>query len=233
MTLRWLTADGAVAAVIVGALVFWGAGASGVALLALFFVSGSLLTEWNERQRREKRQKRQCNRRNEAEAPLPPPPLLPPLRNARQVLANGGWAAAGALVVPWRPDLGWAVLLGSLATAQADTWATEIGAHAARPPRLITTARPVPAGTSGGVTPLGTGAGVLGATLLAGLGLWLGVPLRIAALGTLVGVFGMMVDSVLGATLEGDGRLDNDGVNLAATSVGALASVALTQVVGA
>lgn len=206
MNLRWLTADGAVAAVIVGALVFWGAGQGGFALLALFFVSGSLLTSLNQRRGA--------------------------VRNARQVIANGGWATAGAVVVPWKPDLGWALLLGSLATAQADTWATEIGAHATRPPRLITTARPVPAGTSGGVTPLGTTAGVLGAMLLGGLGVLLGVPLRIAAIGTVVGVLGMMVDSVLGATLESRAWLDNDGVNLAATSVGALASAALTQTVG-
>jgi len=205
MTLRWLTADGAVAAVIVGALVFWGAGLQGLAVLTLFFVSGSLLTA--------------CNAR-------------PPLRTARQVLANGGWAAAGAVMVPWRPDVGWAVLLGSLATAQADTWATEIGAHASRPPRLITTRHPVPAGTSGGVTPLGTRAGILGAVALPGLGVLLGLPLRLAALAAVVGVLGMMVDSLLGATLEARGWLDNDGVNLAATSFGALASVALGQVVG-
>jgi len=205
MTLRWLTADGAVAAVIVGALVFWGAGLQGLAVLTLFFVSGSLLTA--------------CNAR-------------PPLRTARQVLANGGWAAAGAVMVPWRPDVGWAVLLGSLATAQADTWATEIGARASRPPRLITTRLPVPAGTSGGVTPLGTRAGVLGAVALAGLGALLGVPLRLAALAAAVGVLGMMLDSMLGATLEPKGWLDNDGVNLAATSLGALASVVLSQVLG-
>lgn len=205
MNLRWLTADGAVAAALVGGLVFWGGGLRGFALLALFFVSGSLLTSFNQR-------------RGAA-------------RNARQVLANGGWAAAGAVVVPWRPDIGWAVLVGSLATAQADTWATEIGVHAARPPKLITTGRTVSAGTSGGVTPLGTSAGALGAIVLASLGFALGVPLRVAALGALVGVLGMMVDSVLGATLEADSWLDNDGVNLAATSVGALAALALTRLV--
>lgn len=221
MNLRWLTADGAVAAVVVGGLVFWGAGLRGVALLALFFVSGSLLTAWNQ-QRPEGPQRPQ---RGSTLAPAP-------LRNARQVLANGGWAAAGAVMVPWKPDIGWAVLVGSLATAQADTWATEIGAHASRPPRLITTGRPVPAGTSGGVTPLGTSAGALGAIVLAGLGVALGLPLRVAAFGALVGVLGMMVDSLLGATLEADAWLDNDGVNLAATSAGALAAVALTRLVG-
>jgi uncharacterized protein (TIGR00297 family) len=205
VNLRWLTAGGAVAAVTVGILVFWGTGLTGLALLMLFFVSGSLLTAWNERQ---------------------------PLRNARQVIANGGWAAVGAVVVQWKPEVGWAMLVGSLATAQADTWATEIGARSARPPRLITTRQTVPAGTSGGVTPLGTRAGVAGAVALAGLGALVSLPLRLAALAAAVGVLGMMVDSLLGATLEHRGWLGNDGVNLAATSFGALASVALSQAVG-
>lgn len=205
MTLRWLTADGAVAAAIIGALVGWGAGLRGFSMLALFFVTGSLLTAWNHER---------------------------PLRNARQVLANGAWAAIGAAVIPWRPDLGWAALVGSLATAQADTWATEIGARSPHPPRLITSRLPVAAGTSGGVTPLGTRAGVAGAVALAGLGAVLGVPLRLAALGGAVGVVGMLIDSVLGATLEPKGRLDNDGVNLAATSFGAVATIALARVVG-
>lgn len=224
MNLRWLTADGAAAAAIIGGLVFWGSGLPGFALLSLFFVSGSLLTSLNQH----------------PEQQAPPLPTgrggqrvrATAARNARQVLANGAWAAAGAAVVPWKPDIGWAMLVGCLATAQADTWATEIGAHASRPPKLITTGRPVPAGTSGGVTPLGTSAGALGAILLAGLGFVLGLPLRVVALGALVGGLGMMVDSVLGATLEADSWLDNDGVNLAATSVGALAAVALTRLIG-
>lgn len=199
--LGWLTRDGAVAATVVGSVVFWGAGLTGALLLGLFFVSGSVLTSLNQR-------------RGAA-------------RTARQVLANGGWAAAGAAAVPWRPDLGWALLMGSLATAQADTWATEVGAHAAHLPRLITTGKAVPPGTSGGITPLGTGAGALGATLVAMVGLASGVPPRAAALAALAGVLGMLLDSVLGATLEAGSWLDNDGVNLAATTFGASAAVAL------
>ncbi len=216
MSLRWLTADGALAAAAVGGLVCWGAGLPGLALLAVFFVSGSLLTSFNA-----------------ARGPgSGGPEVRAAARNARQVLANGGWAAAGAMVVPWKPDIGWAVMMGSLATAQADTWATEVGAHASHPPKLITTGRSVPAGTSGGVTWLGTGAGAFGAVVLTGLGLLLGVSPSIAALATLVGVLGMLLDSVLGATLEARSWLDNDGVNLAATSAGAVATVVLTRFIG-
>lgn len=208
MSLRWLTPDGAVAAAAVGGLVLWGSGLPGAALLLLFFVSGSLLTAFNQGQNRQ---------RVESAA-----------RNARQVLANGGWAAVGATAIRWKPEIGWALMVGSLATAQADTWATEIGAHARGRPRLITTGRVVPAGTSGGVTWMGTGAGLLGAVVLAGAGYLLGLPITIGVTGAAVGLLGMLLDSVLGATLEARSWLDNDGVNLAATSAGAVAAAVVT-----
>jgi uncharacterized protein (TIGR00297 family) len=208
VSLRWLTPDGTLAAAAVGGLVLWGSGLRGAALLLLFFVSGSLLTAFNQGQNRQ---------RVESAA-----------RNARQVLANGGWAAVGATAIRWKPEIGWALMVGSLATAQADTWATEIGANARRTPRLITTGRAVPPGTSGGVTWLGTGAGLLGAVVLAGAGYVLGLPITIGVTGAAVGLLGMLLDSVLGATLEARSWLDNDGVNLAATSAGAVAVAVVT-----
>lgn len=212
MTLRWLTPDGSLAAAAVGGLVLWGAGLRGAALLLLFFVSGSLLTSFNQRHAA---------------------PATSAARNARQVLANGGWAAVGATAIRWKPEIGWALLVGSLATAQADTWATEIGAHARGTPRLITTGRSVPAGTSGGVTWLGTAAGLAGALVLAGVGYLLGLPLAIAAPAAVVGGLGMLLDSLLGATLEARSWLDNDGVNLAATSAGAVAAAVVSGLLSA
>jgi uncharacterized protein (TIGR00297 family) len=228
VTLRWLTPDGSVAAAAVGGLVLWGAGLRGAVLLLLFFVSGSLLTSFNQRQKPQGRQMRQDSRESADPSPAAAAPPTSPARNARQVLANGGWAAVGATAIRWRPEIGWALLVGSLATAQADTWATEIGAHARGTPRLITTGRPVAVGTSGGVTWLGTGAGVAGAVVLAGTGWLLGLPLAVATPGAVVGVLGMLLDSELGATLEARSWLDNDGVNLAATSAGAVAAAVVT-----
>ncbi len=219
MTLRWLTPGGSVAAAAVGGLVLWGAGLRGAVLLLLFFVTGSWLTFFNEGQKRQKGQVGQS--------------VPSAARNARQVLANGGWAAVGATAIRWKPEIGWALLVGSLATAQADTWATEIGAHARGTPRLITTGRPVPAGTSGGVTWLGTAAGLAGAVILAGVGFLLGLPLAIAAPAAVVGGLGMLLDSLLGATLEARSWLDNDGVNLAATSAGAVAAAVVSGLLSA
>jgi uncharacterized protein (TIGR00297 family) len=230
----WLTAAGALAAAAVGAVIFVGAGLRGAALLALFFVSGSLLT-------------------------YPAGALHARLglrratgRTARQVLANGGWAAAGAALVGAGHEAGWPVLVGSLAAAQADTWATEIGLRSRVPPRLITSWRPSPPGTSGAVTARGTLGGVLGAVAMAGLAAVAGVSLAAALAGAAGGVVGMLGDSVLGATIQGTfhcdacdrgterpvhrcgtrarrvrgiGWLGNNGVNLAASGLGGLAAL--------
>jgi uncharacterized protein (TIGR00297 family) len=223
--LRWLTPGGVVAAAAVGAAVFWGAGLRGALLLAVFFVSGSLLTATRER------------------AP----------RTARQVLANGACAAAGALLIPVAAASGWLVLAGAIAAAQADTWATEIGAYARRPPRLVTTWVSVPPGTSGGVTLLGSVGGVGGAAVTAAILLLAGGQRDATVAAFAGGVVGMLADSVAGATLQATYRcpacgarlerssdscgvaairtggvawLDNDVVNLIATLAGASTALA-------
>ena len=135
-------------------------------------------------------------------------------RNARQVIANGGVAALAALAG------GWVWFAGALAAATADTWATEIGSHSGTQPRLITTGKPVPAGTDGGMTLLGTTGGIAGAGLVAGLSSVFGHRGALAI--AVAGVVGMLVDSLLGATVQGKLRwMDNDAVNLAATLTGA------------
>lgn len=138
----------------------------------------------------------------------------PTTRNERQVIANGGVAALAALAGSWV----W--FAGALAAATADTWATEIGSHARTPPRLITTWTRVPAGTDGGITLLGTAGGIAGAGIMAGVSYVLGQ--RAAPAIAAAGVVGMLLDSLLGATVQRQVPwIDNDGVNLAATLTGA------------
>ena len=237
--LGWLTADGAVAAAAVGGAVFWGGGLAGAGQLACFFISGSALTYvgWP--------------RRGDS------PPTRSRGRVWRQVVANGGWAGIGALLVPAHPAVGWPVLTGALAAAQADTWGTEIGRRSRRLPRLITTGRSVPAGTSGGITVLGTVAGGAGAALMALLALALGIKPAVTAASVAGGLLGTIADSLLGATVQARYRcttcgrsleqarhacgtaadhvsgvrwVDNDVVNLAATTVGAMATWAIAAV---
>lgn len=139
------------------------------------------------------------------------------LRTERQVVANGGVAALAALLGNWP------AFAASLASATADTWATEIGRRSPTQPRLVTNWTPVPAGTDGGMTLLGTLGGIAGAGFIAGTSYLLG-PASVWVI-ALAGVLGMLLDSILGATVQGKVRwIDNDAVNLAATLTGALVS---------
>jgi uncharacterized membrane protein len=149
-------------------------------------------------------------------------------RDLGQALANGGLGALLAVASWLWPHPAWlAAFAGAMAAVTADTWATEIGILSARSPRLITTLRPVPTGTSGGITWLGSLAALVGG-LCIGLGAvalqaleqvgraslpllaralppppfpGLGAPVLLlaAALGGLVSAF---FDSLLGATVQ-------------------------------
>ncbi len=126
-------------------------------------------------------------------------------RDAWQVLANGGVAALCLGVAGGRGSGGF---LGALATAGADTWGTELGLLARRGPRLLTTLRPVPPGTSGGVTPEGTLASVAGAlTVGAAWGTVRRLQTRRPARGAVLlagvaGTLGALGDSLIGATVQ-------------------------------
>ncbi len=97
-------------------------------------------------------------------------------RDIGQVLANGTAAAFMLFFHLIRPHpVFYTLYLGALAAVTADTWATEIGVFSKVRPVKISTLRPVPAGTSGGVTLLGLFASIVGAGIIAAAG-WLAAP---------------------------------------------------------
>jgi uncharacterized membrane protein len=129
-------------------------------------------------------------------------------RDPWQVLANGGPAALGALV----PEAGLWLVTSSLAAAAADTWATAVGGWSRRPPRHIVTGAVVLPGSSGGVTwlgSLGAAGGALSVGAAAALFTQPHLSLLLVAVG--IGLAGMVIDSLLGATLQGRFRCDGCG----------------------
>ncbi len=121
--------------------------------------------------------------------------------------------------------------IGSVATANGDTLASEIGETSRSKPRMITTLKETEAGVDGGVTPLGEAASFAGALIIGLLAAGTGMvgSFGIVA-GTIGGFLGTNFDSLLGATLQSRGMLSNNGVNLVATAFGALVGAALWHI---
>lgn len=193
---RSLTGGGAAGAVTTGTTIFGLGGWSWGLSLIYFFVSSTLLSHFREKEKAQTAADKFSKGSR---------------RDLAQVAANGGVASLcaalnGATHSETVREALQAAFAGALATATADTWATELGVLSARKPRLLTTGRPVAPGTSGGITPLGSAASALGALSL-GLVLWTMRGLRrslasLPLISLLSGLAGSACDSLLGATVQ-------------------------------
>lgn len=137
-------------------------------------------------------------------------------RTAAQAMANLGIAALVVAIA----GKAWPVLaLAALAEAAGDTSSSEIGMAFPGKTWMITTLKPVPAGTDGGLSLFGTIAALLGAASVAVAAIVTGLaPFNQIATIILAGFSGTLIDSLLGAIFERRGFLNNDLVNLLSTA---------------
>ena len=139
-----------------------------------------------------------------------------------------GWPACALCYSGLHAPLMLLGLVAALAVAAADTVSSECGQALSREARLITTLESVPAGTDGGVTLGGTAAGAVAAGLVSLVGVWAGLlPTRWMWIAVAAGLFGMVVDSFLGALFERRGWIGNDSVNFISTVVAAVGAAAV------
>lgn len=186
---RSLNKSGALAATIVGTVVFGVGGWQWAVLLLIFFITSSALSRFFKKHKQGLDEK--FSKGHE--------------RDAGQVFGNGGLATAFVLVHFLFPEsiVGWAGFAAALAAVNADTWATELGVLNPTQPRMITDLRKrVEKGTSGGISLFGTLASLLGAFVIAlpaslMTDNW---PLLLPI--TIAGVAGSLFDSLLGATVQ-------------------------------
>lgn len=204
-----LSPSGVAGAMLTGTVIFGCGGWTWGLLLITFFVASSLLSRYKESLKESLAEKFAKGSQ----------------RDLGQALANGGMGALLALAFALYPHPAWFyAFVGALATVNADTWATELGVLSQKPPRLITTGKPVDVGTSGGVSALGTLATTAGGALIGlAAALFLGIesvirqtsaalPLthdsllitsfQLLLIGALSGLAGSLCDSLLGATVQ-------------------------------
>ena len=236
-----LSQSGAIAATIVGTVVFGFGGLQWAILLMIFFITSSVLSRAFRKRKQNLDEK--FSKGHE--------------RDAGQVFGNGGLATAFVLVHALWPEsiVGWAGFAAALAAVNADTWATELGVLNPTPPRLITDLKKrVEKGTSGGVSLFGTLASLLGAAIIALPAAWFTGNWLLLPLISLAGLAGSLFDSLLGATaqamyycptdqketekhplhtcgtqtvhIRGWRWLDNDWVNFACSAAGVVVALA-------
>ena len=145
-------------------------------------------------------------------------------RGIGSVVSNAGAGVAFAFLAVATPysEAFRIAMVAAFATALFDTTATEVGQAFGRRAVLLTTWRAVPEGTPGGVSLVGTMAGVSGATVLAGVGWGMGLVTGAGALAVILGAFfGSTLESFLGAMMGKGARSDHHLRNLFNTVVGA------------
>ena len=188
-----LNKSGALTATLIGTVIFGIGGWQWAILLLTFFITSSALS-------RAFRNRKQALREKYSKGHE---------RDAGQVLGNGAMAALFAGFHAFYPEsmIPWIGFAASLAAVNADTWGTELGALNPTPPHLITDLRKrVEKGTSGGISLWGTGASLLGSSVIALLAVLLSPTGTLTTahwlLITFAGLAGSLFDSFLGATVQ-------------------------------
>ncbi|TYS68726.1 DUF92 domain-containing protein [Sutcliffiella horikoshii] len=187
--LKALAASGAVGTFLVGIFIALGFKGYGLLLIGLFFVTSSFWSKYNRKQKESIRDMHEKGSQ----------------RDIMQVFANGGVPALIGLSAYVFPAEFWIYgFIASIAVANSDTWASEIGSLSKKRPFSIVQMKTVEPGTSGAISLLGTLAAVAGSALISLVSyfFWSEITITITLLLTAFGVMGCFIDTILGATVQ-------------------------------
>ena len=211
---RKLTIPAAITGGVLGVILYCGSGWTGILLMAIFFILGTAATSW----KRDKKQHLGIAEENKG------------IRKTSQVIANGGVAALVSLLACLYPQLSSLFTLmvaACFSSAAADTLSSELGSVYGRRFYNILSFKKDKRGLDGVISLEGIAFGLAGSCIIAviysiGFGwnihfLWI----------VIAGTIGNLTDSLLGASLERRGVLQNDAVNFLNTLAAAFTSYVL------
>lgn len=188
-TWKALTFSGAIGTFLVGIFIAMGFQGYGLLLIGLFFVTSSYWSKYNRKKKENMEDMHEKGSR----------------RDMVQVLANGGVPALIGIMAYFFPAEYWTYgFVVSIAVANSDTWASEIGTLSRKQPFSIFRLEKVEPGTSGAISSLGTLAAIAGASLIAiaSYFLWDGITTMAVFWIIIFGVVGCFIDTILGATVQ-------------------------------
>jgi len=204
-----IDAPGAIMGAFMAFVIWQGAQIVSLVSLLIFFVFGNLVSSW-EKKTKARYKVAQANDGK---------------RGIVNVLANGGVATMLSILAisfPGYKDLLIFMTVSSFATACSDTFSSELGTVYGKKYFNIINFKWAERGIDGAVSYAGLSFGLIGAVLIAAGASILYSDITVLLAITIIGVLGNLIDSVLGATLQNKGYLNNHQVNFFATLGGAL-----------
>jgi uncharacterized protein (TIGR00297 family) len=192
---RSVSISGLVSLLVISALFIWLDHIDLLVVMFAMFASSSLLSHYKKSEKKEF---------DEIVSKTGP-------RDYIQAISNLGIATFLLILYQFIPsEVFIAALIGSVAAANADSWASEIGGISKKKPVLITTFKPVDKGISGGVTYPGTIGGIAGSLFIVCIGV---IFLNLSSSFTgsitflfwssfIAGILGFIFDSYIGAVYQ-------------------------------
>ena len=211
-----LTLPASATGVIIALVIYFGAGLTGLAILAAFFLLGTVATSY----KKEYKFKMQLVAANDER------------RTVSQVLANAGVAAilsVFTLVLEDNDPVFLVMIAASFSSAAGDTFSSEFGNVYGRNFYRISTFKKDERGLNGVISLEGTLFGILGSVMI-GLIYTIAKGWSFAFFAICIsGIAGNLFDSLLGSIFERKGLLGNDAVNFLNTAFAALLAFLLMQ----
>ncbi len=226
--LRWLSLNGTYAAVVSGTIVFGLGGIPAAIVLLLFFVSSTLISK----------------KYTSSMEDTPHDYSEKIRRDGLQVWSNGFWFTL-FLLLWFVAEVNVLLIgaLGAIATAMADTWATELGSRRFQfQTYLISDFSKVESGTDGGISVPGTVAALAGSLIISGASIYVfSLKMNVIFVILTAGFLGCLADSYFGAIFQQQKaarnwpgilkgltmELDNNAINWISSGFGALIAIIL------
>src|SRR3954453_12017769 len=210
-----LTVAAALTGGVLGVLVYTGADFTGIAMVAIFFLFGTVATSW----KKGYKERAGLSETNSSK------------RNAGQVMANAAVAAVCGLLCYFFPQYVFVfrlMMAASLSSAMADTLSSELGnVYGKRFYNILTLQKDI-RGLNGVISLEGTSIGIVGSVAIALVyAAGFGFAWKTFLIIIIAGTIGNLFDSLLGASLERKQYLNNDAVNFLNTAIAALVALTL------